>query len=217
MIHAAYIFANTQISPLKFRAIFKKIKKNSILIACDGAAHIFKKNKVSPDIVIGDFDSIHEKDKNSVFNKNDTLFIKDKNQDTTDLEKALQFCQKNKIYEINIFLAFGDRADHSLYNIALLKKYHSKKFNITLHTQYEKVFYIKNEKIELKNLVRKRISFFAIKNTKVTTSGLRFNVNNKSMLLAKSDSISNLIQSKNAWISAKNGGLIVMLCLERSD
>ena len=114
------IIANGKINDYDFH---KKILKDfDIIICADGGANIAKELGIIPNYIIGDFDSI----KISVFNHfkeiNKTKFIKDTDEDKTDLELAISLAETLNPSEIKMFGAIGNRIDHTLANIYCLNK-----------------------------------------------------------------------------------------------
>jgi thiamine pyrophosphokinase len=114
------IIANGTIKNYNFH---KKILKDfDIIICADGGANIAKELDITPNYIIGDFDSI----KISVFNHfkkiNKTKFIKDTDEEKTDLELAISLAETFNPSELKIFGAIGDRIDHTLANIYCLDK-----------------------------------------------------------------------------------------------
>jgi len=103
------------------------------IVVLDGAYERVKKLQIQPDLVIGDFDSIEDAEI-----LKHTTYIKDKSQETTDLEKAIDHLVKNKYSDINIVWATGKRLDHTLNNFHLLAKFTDT--NIVLYDNHSKAF-----------------------------------------------------------------------------
>lgn len=103
------------------------------IVALDGAYERVKKLQIQPDLVIGDFDSIED-----VEMLEHTTYIRDKSQETTDLEKAINHLVKKKYSAINVVWATGKRLDHTLNNFHLLAKYTDT--NIVLYDNHSKAF-----------------------------------------------------------------------------
>lgn len=90
------------------------------IVGVDGGANRLKENGIVPDLLIGDLDSVADRDSYS----KQTEIIEISEQDTTDFEKSL--------YSIDapLFIAFGfwgGRLDHSLAALHVLTKYRSQK------------------------------------------------------------------------------------------
>lgn len=91
----------------------------SFLICTDGAAKKLKAFNLTPDVIIGDFDSLP----NAAIEFPQSQIEKINDQDTTDFEKALQFCMKFPNKKIVCLGALGGFADHAIHNLTLLLRY----------------------------------------------------------------------------------------------
>ncbi|MFH1174500.1 MAG: thiamine diphosphokinase [archaeon] len=89
-----------------------------IIIAADGGANACLKQGITPTHVIGDFDSITARAKKKYARQ--LMCVKD--QDTTDLQKALSLAQRLKVKKLTVIGATGTRLDHTLANIVFLSR-----------------------------------------------------------------------------------------------
>lgn len=89
------------------------------LICTDGAALTLQEFGIVPNVIIGDFDSLPNAAQQ--FPQSQVLRITD--QDTTDFEKALQFCMKFSNKKILCLGMLGNLADHGIHNLSLLIRY----------------------------------------------------------------------------------------------
>ena len=85
----------------------EKIKEATSILACDGGTDTLIENGYTPNLIIGDLDSISE-DKKKKF-KN--IIIENNNQSNNDLRKAIDYAGKNDInnihnFDLNEFLKF---------------------------------------------------------------------------------------------------------------
>ena len=111
----------------------------------------------NPDVVLGDFDSVEMPsmwginatfsaiDDNSLpyMGKHGVIIVPAKNQDLTDLEKAILYCDKNGATSIDILNAHGGRMDHELGNYSLLKKYYKKDRPILIRTASQTLEFVR--------------------------------------------------------------------------
>ena len=94
----------------------QQIDANDIVICADSGARHAKVMDIMPDTIIGDFDSIDLKLLKGYEGQCD--IIRDDNQNTTDLMKALAQCPDE--LQIEIYGAIGQRADHDFSNYLIL-------------------------------------------------------------------------------------------------
>ena len=147
------------------------LKKATSILACDGAADTLIKKGYTPDVILGDLDSLS--DENTIKYMDHIVEAPDQSQN--DLRKALNYAKKNNITDITIIGASGKREDHTLGNIFSILDY--KDSNIKLYTDTGVFTCIhKNQKIE--SFKGQQVSIFTADNTiKITSNNLKYNFN----------------------------------------
>ena len=106
------IISGGEYSPVKLK------EKYDLIIACDKGYLYAKKMKIKPDIIIGDFDSSPV----PKFKKEKINIIKVSSvKDDTDTSLAIKYALRNNYKNIDIICALGNRLDHTLANIQMLK------------------------------------------------------------------------------------------------
>ncbi|MCS5711361.1 thiamine diphosphokinase [Candidatus Berkiella aquae] len=99
----------------------------SLLVCTDGAAITLRQFDITPNIILGDFDSLGVDElsfPHSELQRSD-------DQETTDFEKALQYCLRFPDKKILCLGTLGGSADHAIYNLSLVTRY-SDKLDLTL-------------------------------------------------------------------------------------
>jgi len=91
-----------------------------LFIATDAAGHPYDHLPQSPQVVIGDFDSLAGR---ILDGRDGPLFLRDDDQHTTDSEKAILYALDRGMEEVVLVGAVGWRLDHTLYNTNLLERY----------------------------------------------------------------------------------------------
>ena len=157
--------------PFIAKSILQEIAGNKILVALDGAADQLRERGMNPDIIIGDLDSIDDlayyrqsyqpicwdpvnfKALSSLILSKKKLLIQATDQNNTDLQKAIQFCDQMSIKPeaIHIVCALGGRIDHEQSNQRDLRTFYQPHRPIFLHTEYQSLFFtsaIKNLQIK---------------------------------------------------------------------
>lgn len=96
------------------------LRKNlrGTIIAADGGANTCLKHRITPDYVIGDFDSIRKSTLTRL--KKTSRIIRAPDQNKTDLQKALALAHKLKAERVFVFGAIGTELDHTLGNLLSL-------------------------------------------------------------------------------------------------
>ncbi len=116
-IKSAVIVANGKfpVHPIPLQ----KLHSAGFIIACDGAVKKLVDKKITPDIIIGDLDSISKKLKKRFTDR----IIEDHDQLTNDLTKSVTWAKNKGFEKVTILSATGKREDHTLGNISLMYSY----------------------------------------------------------------------------------------------
>jgi len=123
---SALIIAN---GDLPERALVNRLAGEADVIICaDGGARHALRQRLRPDVILGDLDSISLLQRRH-FQHVRILRIPD--QESTDLEKAIRYCIALKLISVVIVGAIGDRLDHSTGAVGCFRKY-GRKIHITL-------------------------------------------------------------------------------------
>ena len=187
-------------------------KQCSYRICADGAANFLFKKGLKPDIIIGDLDSISQEARN-FYGDSRILHIPD--QDTTDCEKALRYCSEKGVDEIVMLGALGERMDHSLYNLGVLKSLLNSEIPITIKTKREKIFLIRDQ-FKFSESPGTEVSFLPIFGPVrgVQTQNFQYPINGERLELGLLSSISNRIEKSVASIQIEEGYLLVVIQID---
>ncbi len=178
------------------------------IVALDGAYDKLLAMKITPDIVIGDWDSLH-----SLEETMHTEFIKDDNQENTDLEKAIDYLLSKGRTDINIVWSTGRRLDHTLNNMATLAKYPEAK--IVVYDNHSKAFILPKTYVKFydKGTPLSLIPLHTAKG--ISTENLKYNLKNEALEFGKRSGTSNeAATSGKVTISYREG---LLLLIESTD
>jgi thiamine pyrophosphokinase len=196
------------------KQVFQKFYASSDWFVCaDGGANTAALFRCAPDLIIGDLDSI-EKETLDVFRKIEVKKLKDQN--STDLEKALTAVVKKGCKEIIVLGATGGRLDHAIGNLSALAKF-SGKATITF-IDHMGIFIAVNHSIELNLPIGTIISLLPLSRCSgIVTSGLKWNLKNESLEFGVRESTSNINVSSPVTIKVKKGRLIAFVASINKD
>lgn len=185
--------------------------KPDSIIAVDSGADILFENKITPDILLGDFDSIRE-DILKFYNGKCEIISLNKEKDETDTEFALMKARELRANEIVIIGATGERLDHTLANIYLLKKAEDMGIYAVLADEKQQIFLTRAEK-KFYHMKGDTVSLFPFCEniTGITTHGLFYPLNNENLFLGDVRGISNVIMEDDAGVEIKSGLLLIIL------
>ena len=129
------------------------------------------------------------------------MIAENKNDNLSDLEKALHYCIEKNFTKIYLIGSTGLRDDHNLANLMLISDFIEKLDITVLSDEYE----INAIKGKMKFSCKKgtQISLISIDaNNQVTTNGLKYNLNNEA-LRSSSQGLSNLVTEDNFSIESE--------------
>ena len=106
--------------------------KGSSVVCCDGGANEYIEKGYTPDIIIGDGDSLSEENRRLYAD----LIHHNPDQETNDQTKAIQFLLSQGKKRIAIVGATGKREDHTIGNISLLMEYMRMGVEVCMYTDY---------------------------------------------------------------------------------
>lgn len=149
------------------------LESASYIVCCDGAANSFIARCYTPDAIVGDCDSISEE--NAI--RFADILHPNREQDSNDLTKSVQFCVENGKNELIIVAATGKREDHSLGNISLLTEYVDVA-KVKMVTDYG-IFTPIDSTTTFNSFAGEQVSFFSFTNEPISTSGLKYAVENR--------------------------------------
>lgn len=172
----------------------------------DGGAKYLIDNNIIPLVVYGDLDSFNYNNKNKI------VFKKKYSQDLTDFEFSLENIIKDfsNIKNINVYGATGNRIDHFLGNIMLLKKF--KDININIIDDNNYIFLSKlGINVILYKSEYKYISFIPTEeNTTITIKNAKYNVNNYLLTTNRPNATSNeFLINENIIINVDKECLVI--------
>ena len=200
------ILANGK-SPQSSVIEYLKKKNYSTLICADGGANSASRMKIVPDFIIGDLDSINEQTLNK-FSSNSKI-IRIKRQNDTDVEKCLKFAIRKKFDESILLGVTGNRLDHTLCNLGIVIKFHTK---IKLKIIAENSILIPyTGKVKLKTYPGETISLYGFnKKTKIYSRELKYPLKNIPLPFGKKESTSNIALTNSTKINI-TGGIIFII------
>jgi len=179
-------------------------QNGTLLIAADGAALACRKAGLTPDYIIGDFDSITP-ELRAYFNA--VSFIKRGNQEFTDLQKALDFALERKPDSLRIIAPFGKRTDHAMANMLFLQEY-AQKIPLEIFDPYGQMHLLPQGRHTLQGKPGQTVSLLAFKPLQnLTLSGFLYPVNGKDF--GWFAGISNVYRQKTCLVEFRGGPLII--------
>ena len=199
------IFANGDLpDPDKAHAL---LRESDFIIAADGGTRHALALGLTPNIIIGDLDSLNVE--RLTFNAEIIQSPADKNE--TDLELAIQHALTLNPEQIIIAAALGGRLDQTLANIALVSNVQRSTSNVRLDDGIEEVFFC-HEQTQIKGASGDIVSLIPWQGevTGIVTTGLKWPLQNEILYPQKTRGISNEMMNDTATIQIKSGLLLII-------
>lgn len=181
------------------------VREYEKIYCTDGAYSFLLSQKIRPDYVIGDFDSVSIDDISSFVEA-----VEIKNQDFTDFDKSLQFIIDKGHTKVDVFGSTGMEHDHFLGNLSTALAFKNQ-IEITFFDDYSVFFFIDKHMVleNVKNRVISLIPFHEAKN--VQSEGLKYALNGMDLALGKRIGTRNIAEEDKVEISFDSGELLVFI------
>ena len=167
------IVANGEVpsSELSIR-LLRKMKR---IICCDGALQKLLSINIIPDVIVGDGDSMDREE----LSRHNIPYHADRSEEYNDLQKALKYCIANGYNDVLLMGCGGLREDHFIANLSILVMC-SETMNLTMLTEHG-VFNVMRGTSMFRSVLGLQVSVFPSNlHTKLSFSGLKYPVNNRS-------------------------------------
>ncbi|KAB3533131.1 thiamine diphosphokinase [Alkaliphilus serpentinus] len=202
------IIANGEIGDLKF--LEELLSNHNYVICADGAAKYLRLLNIKPDILMGDFDSIDERDLQWMKNHHVEIYEYPARKNFTDTELAIDYAMELKPQLITIVGGVGSRWDHSISNMLLLYKILNSGIEGVILNETNRVT-ITSSFLELDRINGKTLSIIPITSLVkgVTLKGMEYPLNNYDITMGASIGVSNMIKGEKGSIQLSEGVLLV--------
>lgn len=199
------ILCNGQMPPKGL--VRRYINEDVLFIAADGGGNKAFEMGYVPEVIIGDLDSF---DPTKLSGFTQVKLIKDPDQETNDLEKALAYLVNEGIKEAFILGATNMRLDHSLKNLSVMLQFNESFSRLEMVDEFGSCFI----------LPKKFIGNYEIGTTlslvplsgevqDIVTKGLKYPLNNESLVVGKRDGSSNEATQEQVSITHGAGDLLL--------
>jgi thiamine pyrophosphokinase len=205
----AVIVANGELSaPASIRAWAAQA---DVLIAADGGAHHCRTLGLTPDLIVGDLDSLAP-DTRAFFEQAGTRFeVHPVHKDETDLELAVRAALREGAREAVLVAALGARWDQSLANILLLAHPAFAPLSLRL-VEGPDTFWIVRDRATVHGQVGDRLSLLPLSAdvAGVTLTGLEYPLAESVLRFGFTTGISNRFVAPEATLTLRQGILLAI-------
>jgi thiamine pyrophosphokinase len=210
-INRIVIVANGNISEI----LLSRIQNADYVIGVDRAAYVLLKHGIIPDVSIGDFDSVTQKEVDEIKKYSKQTIEFPVKKDSTDLELAINHAISLHPHEVLIFGAIGTRLDHSFVALQLLEKFVGSGISAVIRNEKNECALCTFKYIFERNDSFKYFSILPVTDTiYVTITGGLYPLKHALIQRGSSLGISNEIVSKKVSIMVHKG---VAMIIRSSD
>ncbi len=188
------------------------LREEDVLIAADGGADHCRTLGITPDVIIGDMDSLSEEDQR-VWAEKDVPFLRhSRRKDETDLELALLHASDLHADEILVLGALGGRWDQTFANL-LLPLYHRLAGLEVAFWHAGTWIYVIGHSRTIRGRAGQTVSLIPLGGDAmgVSTTGLEWPLTNETLYLGGSRGVSNLLLDESAQITVEVGTLLCFI------
>jgi len=190
------------------------VGEEDLVIAVDGGINYCGILEIEPDIILGDFDSVNEAQREAILTMKeqvpDRVITLKPEKDDTDMLAALKLGLKMGYDYFLIYGATGGRLEHTLANIQCLLYLKNHDAVGYLMDGSGMIFVMKNEEVKLRDNLEGYFSLFCLgKEAKgVTIKGMKYELEDYTMTNDFPIGVSNEFIGKEATIRVADGELV---------
>lgn len=201
----------------RYKAADMKFYKSQIgnkrTIAVDGGYSFFKKLAITPDVLLGDFDSIDRIPTNLKEKVEVIAFPKEK--DKSDSQLAIEYCIKNNAKTIDIVMPDISEPDHFVGNLMMMTSQIVKQWvknggEIKIFSRDYDYYFVSYQRIYIKNGEGSTLSVIPLSaKASLSCSGTKYDIRNLIIKKGESRSLRNVITSPSAMIKLDGEGIVI--------
>jgi thiamine pyrophosphokinase len=203
MTKRALVIANGE--PPKKQLLQSLARESGVVICADGGANTALKFGILPDVIVGDLDSIHAE---ALVKFHNVPTYEDRDDESTDLEKAIAWALRQKYDHIVVIGASGRRIDHSVGNLGVLPKFYPDAVIRFIDDLGELVYVGRGITFDAKR--SDVISLIPLSRCEgITTQGLKYALDDEALELGVREGTSNVVESTPVTIKVQKGHLLL--------
>ena len=178
-------------------------------IAVDGGLRFFHLANISPDVLIGDLDSISPKERIWAETQQTRIFQYPVEKDETDFELALTYVLDQKVEKIRILAAMGGRVDQTFANCFMLLDERLRNLDVRFDDGIVEVCLIR-ESLQIDGQPGDIVSLLPLSPTVygVTTCQMKYPLLDEDLYMYHTRGISNVMLSERAEVQIREGNLL---------
>lgn len=204
----AVLFANG--NPVRTQKIREWLRPGDTIICADGGLGLAMGAGITPDVVLGDFDSLPE----GVEVQQEWLRYP-VHKDFTDGELAVEYALEKGFEELLLIGFTGTRMDHTLANLFLLKKIADAGCKAVIIDDHNEI-YLLTDTLTLTGNAGDIVSILPLTENLegIATEGLYYPLKKETLSFSQSRGVSNVMEGHQCRITAEKGYALVIRAFE---
>lgn len=196
-------------NPPKKARIREFVTKDTAVICADGGTFYALAEGLRPEVVIGDFDSLNKTILIELKKEKVPILTFPRKKDETDAELVLAYAVKKGYTDLIVFGWMGTRLDHVLANLMLFAE--QKGVQLTI-VEPEQTLRLVRSSVAFTGKKGDLVSLIPLAGSAggVSTTGLKWQLQDEVLKFGKTRGISNVFTGKKATVSLKKGALLVI-------
>ena len=204
---AAAIFVHGRYPKTKLGS-YKNLCRGKYKIAANGGHKFFELSKITPDLIIGDFDSLSKRSRAKLDNRTKVISHPVK-KDKADSELALEYCFRQKFNQIDIIMPQIGQPDHFMGLISLLANPKVKTTKVRIVNHEFEIKLLTNEKQSFTDRAGELLSVKAVcKPIKLTCTGTEYDTKDLIVQPWETRALRNKIRLSRATVEIKGRALV---------
>ncbi|MBE0689934.1 MAG: thiamine diphosphokinase [Anaerolineae bacterium] len=208
----AIIFANGEINDgLMVRRALEHAS-SARLIAADGGAHVAERFGITPQVIIGDMDSVDEQQLEHLIRAGIEVYRHPPAKNETDLELALLYAVERGVRWIRVIGAIGGRLDQTLSNVYLLALPELRPFDVRLVSGNEEALLMWPGTLTIVGAKGDTVSLLPVSGVArgIRTESLLYPLKSEELLFGPARGVSNEMHGDSAQVHLREGALLVL-------
>ena len=202
------IFAGGELLP----EYLNVIDEEDFIIGADRGAWFLVTNGFTPDIAVGDFDSVSAEALQEIESKSKTTITCDAvNKDLTDSELALDLAMDQQPESIMLLGVTGTRIDHTLASIQMMTRALQRQINCYVMDSHNFITLTGSQAL-VENLGYTYVSLLPLtpEVTGITLEGFQYPLTDATLKLGQSLAVSNKLIASTGTVSIRSGLLLII-------
>ncbi len=192
-------------------SVLPHIQEAAVVIGVDRGALWLIKHGITPDVSIGDFDSVTLKEKKRIHDASGIYMEYRPEKDATDLELAVDHAITLKPKHVLLFGALGRRFDHAMGAIHMVLRLESHNIYGVIVDNFSKINIVRRQQRLHHDDSYPYVSIIPVASSvTVTLKGFAYNLARAPLCQGTSLGISNRISGKSATIDVHRGLALVI-------